>query len=245
MQTLNKLWLNGMKVYITGVSGGLGKALVDAFLSRDFTVVGIGRTNVITHVHYSFLQCDLSDVSALNNFKFETEGEECILINNAGTIGSIERISEQHESDILDVMTVNATAPMQLCQKFLREIPFQCKATIVNISSGASSRSIPSWAAYCASKAAIDRFSETLYFEEKERNRNVRVYAIAPGVIDTPMQDKIRSSKQNTFSSAETFRLLYQNKELQSAESVADKIVKLLDLPWSDQVIFSLKGISV
>src|SRR5690606_9251492 len=106
---------------------------------------------------------------------------------------------------------VNTIAPMLLCQFVLQHYPLDRPLTIVNISSGAGRRPIPGWAAYCTSKAALDMYSQTIYLEEKERNRNIRVYSVAPGVVDTPMQETIRKSDPSTFSSLHSFILLKEN----------------------------------
>ncbi|MEY4603851.1 MAG: hypothetical protein RIT43_1143 [Bacteroidota bacterium] len=233
-----------MKIYITGVSRGLGKALAEGFLSEGHTVVGMGRTHAINHPHFSFVEMDLNEVATLKKATFNSENQECILINNAGVIGSIQRVSEQETSDIENVLTINTIAPMLLCQKFLQEVHFDCKATILNISSGASTRSLPSWAAYCASKAALDRFSETIYLEEKERNRNVRVFSVSPGVIDTDMQETIRGAAAKDFSSKQTFHELFEKGELQSPASVANKIFRLLNEPFDGRVVRSLKDLT-
>src|SRR5690606_32318053 len=188
-------------VIITGVSSGMGFALVKHYLEQNCFVVGIGRTNDFEAENYVFHQCDLSQNTSYDFLKDYVYHAEClILINNAGVIGNIERISEQEISDIKQVMQVNTIAPMLLCQFVLREFPLNRELTIVNISSGAGKRPMPSWAAYCASKAAIDLFSQTIYLEELERGRMIKVYSVAPGVVDTPMQDKIRKSKPQNFS---------------------------------------------
>ena len=232
-----------MKIYITGISRGLGKALVLEFLRQGHTVVGIGRSHAIDHPYFSFIQCDLEDLELVKKIRFESEKEKCLLINNAGIIGSIQRVSDQRNSDIEQVMNVNALAPMILCQQFLKDISTSVETCILNISSGAARRSIPSWAAYCASKAALDRFSETLYFEELERGRNIKVYSVAPGVLDTDMQQFIRSSSPAAFSSRQNFVNLKEDHALQSLEKTVEMLLKLLIKPFDGKVICSLKEI--
>ena len=158
-----------MHIYITGVSKGLGKEFVDYFLSTGNTVTGIGRSHSFDHPNFSFIQCDLSNLNEVKSVQFDCKENEVVLINNAGVIGNIQRISDQHESDIQEVMTVNTISPMILCQEFLRQTALEKTLTIINISSGAANRPIPSWAAYCSSKIAMDRFSETIYLEEHEK----------------------------------------------------------------------------
>lgn len=230
-----------MQVFITGVSKGLGKALAEHFLNQGEKVVGIGRSHSIQHENFQFLPCDLEDLDAVKDLDLGKFEEKVIFINNAGIIGSIKRISEQTSSDITSVITVNTIAPMLLCQKVLSTFPKERELTFINISSGAAKRAIPSWASYCASKAALDLFSETIYLEEKELGRNIKVYAVSPGVIDTTMQEQIRSAGNTNFSSVQSFIDLKTSGQLNTPETVVKKIVRLLKMPYLGQVITSLK----
>jgi benzil reductase ((S)-benzoin forming) len=217
-----------MNVYITGVSKGLGKALVDFYLNEGHRVFGIGRSHAISHPNFQFIEKDLANLIALDvNFQSD---DEILLINNAGVIGNIKRLSDQEHADCQEVITVNTIAPMILTAQLLKQLPINHKVIILNISSGAATRSIPGWASYCASKAALDRFSETVYLEENEKGRNIRVFSLAPGVIDTDMQTTIRSSDAEDFSSLETFRNLKFKNELikpkETAKNLAEFIIK-------------------
>ena len=232
-----------MHIYITGVSKGLGKEFVDYFLSTGNTVTGIGRSHSFDHPNFSFIQCDLSNLNEVKSVKFDSKENEVVLINNAGVIGNIQRISDQHESDIQEVMTVNTISPMILCQEFLRQTALEKTLTIINISSGAANRPIPSWAAYCSSKIAMDRFSETIYLEEQEKGRNINVFSIAPGVIDTSMQEKIRATNKVDFSSLDNFRSLHENGELTSTNDAVNKLVKLIQKKESNPVICNLNNL--
>lgn len=229
-----------MQVFVTGVSQGLGKALAEYFLGQGDYVVGIGRSHNIQHENFHFLKCNLQDIEAVEKLDLGAINENVLFINNAGIIGSIQRISEQTKSDIVSVLTVNTIATMLLCQKIMKGFPDDKELSIVNISSGAAQKAKPSWAAYCASKAAIDIFSETIYLEEKERARKTKVYAIAPGVIDTSMQEKIRASKEVDFSSVALFQDLKNQGILLSPAEVALKLAQLLKKEYTGQVIYRL-----
>ncbi|MEY3236039.1 MAG: hypothetical protein RI883_140 [Bacteroidota bacterium] len=232
-----------MHIFITGVSKGLGKEFVEYFLAAGHQVTGIGRSHAFDHPNFSFIQRDLSNLDEVKSVKFESEENELVLINNAGVIGNIKRISDQDESDIQEVMTVNTISPMILCQEILRQTNLENKLTIINISSGAANRPIPSWAAYCSSKIAMDRFSETIYLEEQEKGRNVKVFSVAPGVIDTSMQEKIRTTNKVDFSSLENFKSLQEKGELLSPKNVVLKLVKLLKKTESTNVVCNLKDL--
>lgn len=231
-------------ILITGVSSGIGLALVHEYIERGHEVVGIGRRNNFEHKNYSFIHCDLSNINEVKRLNMDFSKEKSItLINNAGVIGNIQRIAEQNTSDIEEVLNVNTIAPMLLSYKLLQlAIP---DTTIVNISSGAGKRPIASWASYCASKAAIDLFSETIYLEEQERGKSTKVYSVSPGVIDSPMQEKIRSAGSSNFSSLDNFVALKEQNNLESPKVVAKKLIALLERPYLGDVVCSLRDVEL
>lgn len=229
-------------VIITGVSSGIGNALALDYLEKGEKVIGIGRTNVIENPSFRFQECDFNQPDDIEHLQFDFANEKrVVLINNAGLIGNIERLSEQNESDVKEVITVNTIAPMLLTQKILRLCPIDKDFVLINISSGAGKRAIPSWASYCASKAALDLFSQTVLEEELERSRKIKVYSVSPGVVDTSMQEKIRSSSLPTFSSFQSFIDLKQQNKLDSPENVVRKLNLLLQEPYKNEVLFSLR----
>lgn len=229
-------------IIITGVSSGIGKALALDYLKKGEIVVGIGRTTIIDHENFTFLNCDLSQTQEIEKLNFDfSDVDSLTLINNAGSVGRIERLSEQAESDVVEVMTINAIAPMLLTQKILKSYSIEKEFILINISSGAGKRAIPSWASYCASKAALDMFSQAILEEELERSRKIKVYAVSPGVVDTAMQEKIRSSNLPTFSSWQTFINLKNENNLISVTEVVAKLHVMLRQPYNNQVLFSLR----
>jgi benzil reductase ((S)-benzoin forming) len=117
--------------------------------------------------------------------------------------------------------------------------------TVVNISSGAAHRAIPSWSSYCASKAALEMISETFYREEQEKGRLTTVYAVSPGVVDTNMQAHIRSVDPDDFAASSTFHAYKEQNELASPALVARKLNQLLQLPYSGTVSCSLRDIDL
>lgn len=231
-------------VIITGTSGGIGKALAMHFLSRGHAVTGIGRNHVIVHPQYTGINCDLSDASQVQELQL-TITSDILLINNAGTIGDIRRMSDQDQTDIGMVMQVNLVAPAILMQRCAVLCGDRFRLTVVNISSGASKRAIPSWAAYCTSKAGLEMLSEVFYQEESEKGRATKVYAVSPGVVDTAMQQSIRNTSPENFSALGTFQQYFETGELAAPEIVARKLQFLLDSPWNGQVSVSLRDVQL
>ena len=229
-------------VVITGTSSGIGKAVAEFYLSKGESVIGIGRRHTISHPDYQAVVCDLSDQQAVEALEIEV-GENCVLINNAGILGNVQRISDQERADLSEVLQVNVVAPAILMNKLSKSCGDEYHLTVVNISSGAAKRAIPSWAAYCSSKAALEMLSETFFLEEREKGRTTKVYCVAPGVVDTGMQAKIRTVSPEDFSASAGFHTYKKNNELADPAEVAAKLYRLLQLPYYDQVNYSLRDI--
>ncbi len=230
-----------MFVIITGVSRGLGYALANEYLVKGISVVGIGRNNIISHPNYSFIKCDLSSWNEVENLEMDfPASSEYLLINNAGIIEPINRISDQESDSSVRIFQINTIAPIQLIRKMSQFCPEESKLTILNISSGAGRRAIPSWANYCASKAALDMFSETFQLEEIEKGKLTKIYSLAPGVIDTEMQSLIRASDSEKFSAKDNFLNLKIENQLISPNDVAQKIIYNLEYNGFTEVICRL-----
>lgn len=225
-------------VIITGASSGIGKACAEFYLAKGEHVVGISRTQEIKHENFKFVSCDLSDYNALAQLEltdYLNEDDRFLLINNAGTVGAIKRSHKVELKDYYNVAVLNIVALQHLCSQFLRcNLP---NKTIVNISSGAAQRPIPSWAAYCASKAAVDMYSETLQAEIDEVKGTTKVFSLAPGVVDTNMQVAIRNSNEKDFSSHQKFVDLKESNELRSPKEVAELLHKWLNDSDAKEVV--------
>lgn len=231
-------------VIITGTSRGIGFSLAKQYLEQGEDVIGVGRTSTIEHGNYTHLFCDLSDPAQVAALSLPKIDEEIIFIHNAGILGEVNRFSEMKQTDIAQVLQVNLFAGAELLHQIVGGLKSKQQFTCVFISSGAGKRPIPSWAAYCASKAAVDLFLQTFQVEENEReNSNTQVYAFSPGVVDTGMQSTIRSVDANRFSSSERFHGLHQNNELQQPDIVAKKLIKLIANRPTDKVLYSVTDI--
>ncbi|PWH84874.1 SDR family NAD(P)-dependent oxidoreductase [Brumimicrobium oceani] len=210
---------------ITGTSSGIGKALAQFYLNKGEKVIGISRNNSITDDNFTHVACDLSDKNQLYDIALldhvSKEDFPVRLINNAGIIGEIKRTHELTLTHYVDMAMVNLVAPQYLCSYVLSTFGFENVDTIVNISSGAAQRPVPSWGSYCATKAAMDIFAETLNEEIKELGKSTKVFNIAPGVVDTEMQVTIRNSGAKNFSSHQNFVDLKENNELRTPQEVA------------------------
>ncbi|MEJ8758191.1 SDR family NAD(P)-dependent oxidoreductase [Pontibacter sp. H259] len=221
---------------ITGTSKGIGKALAEELLKEDNNyVVGVCRNSTITHKNYRHQPLDFSDIPAVEHnlqkvFLPYNDAEKLVLINNAGVLGDIGYVGEAMPNERFEfVFDVNVIVPAMLMNTFLQVYQqHPAQKLIVNISSGAGKYPIDGWASYCASKAALDMLSMTVQKEQDMRGSGVKVFALAPGIVDTQMQENIRQADVERFSTVDKFRDYKETNALAQPEEVAAKIIQFM-----------------
>jgi benzil reductase ((S)-benzoin forming) len=211
---------------ITGTGSGIGKALAVLLLSEKYIVFGYSRTNQIKHNNFTFTPIDLSNLKEVQKIKFPKVevATEVLLVNNAATIGSILPLDKKATTDIINEYNLNLITPTLLSKLFINTYSKNQKI-LINIGSGAATYPIASWSSYCATKSGLDMLTEVI---EKEKHKNLKVFSIHPGVVDTNMQQKIRESDAKYFSLLDKFTAYYNNGELNSADNVAQKIYRII-----------------
>lgn len=221
--------------YITGTGSGLGKALAERALEReDRFITGMSRHQPVVHPRYTHLPMDLTNLRLLGDFHFTIpqDARALVLVNNAGSIGEMRYTGSLDASGIAPVYLLNCVAPHLLANAFIRDAgAMACRKILINIISGASTDPYDGWSEYCASKAALEMLSRCIAREQELSGGNVIVWAIAPGVMDTAMQDKIRRSDIKDFSRKKKFTDLKENNALRPVAEVADAILRMADHP--------------
>jgi len=215
---------------VTGTSRGLGKEIALQLLEQGWKVTGASRNQSIEHENYIHVRADLSDWNFVNNLSLglNPDAEEYMLIHNAGTLGEIGYVGEVSDEMIQKGFQLNLITPSILTNQFLQETQHK-KRTVVAITSGASKNAYDGWGMYCSSKAGLDAYFTVVMKEIEIRNElNTRIYSIAPGVVDTSMQEQIRQSDKQSFSNLARFTELKELNQLDSAENVAKKIISFL-----------------
>jgi len=129
---------------------------------------------------------------------------------------------------LLPHLQLNLAGPMALTAALLRgTAAWNAQRRVLAISSGAARNPVPGWSAYCAGKAGLDMFIRSVNAEygNLPEERAVRAVALAPGVVDTGMQETIRGAD---FAQVQRFRDLKANDQLASPDDVAQRIVTYL-----------------
>jgi benzil reductase ((S)-benzoin forming) len=150
---------------------------------------------------------------------------------------------------------LNAAAPQILGEAFLAALSArrlqvrapaarEPEAHLMILSSGAASRVYEGWSAYCAGKAAVEHWVRTVAAEQVTRGSGCRVIAVAPGVVQTAMQDQIRATPERDFPSVERFRGLHDAGELRSPETVARELWGLLERDLENGAVIDLRDLA-
>lgn len=228
--------------FITGTSRGIGKAIAELLLMENYLVFGYSRTNIITHENFIFKKINLSNLNQVKKLSFpKMDFANVLLINNAATIGKIMPLNLKKDSEIINNYNLNIITPTILCAKFINA--FCQNKIILNVSSGASNNDICSWATYCATKAALDRLTGVL---AKEKHKNLTVFSVHPGVVDTQMQAKIRRADIKLFPLLKKFDSYYKNNELEKSTVVAQKFLHIIkNYTKFDQNILSIRNVKI
>jgi len=227
---------------VTGTTSGLGLAFIKQLVAEKHLVYSISRKTNTTieelfeNHFFQHLECDLADENTLRK-TFLTIIEDLkakeikglTLINNAGTINPIGNVGKTDLSLLSNSIDTNIKAPILLSELFIAFAqPLSINKSILNISSGAGRKPYAGWATYCAAKAGLDLFTQCIGVEQAEEKHPIKVISFAPGVVDTNMQDKIRSAPKETFGSVSRFIDLKENNQLLPAPFVAHKLLELL-----------------
>lgn len=229
-----------MKYFIiTGASKGLGKAIIDQLiLDSNNTVFGISRSSNEEHLSKGakYFNVDLGKpnevigtITKVLNSIVKAEGDEFYLINNAGVINPIKTIENTDMNDLITNINVNLTSLMILTSEFIKSLEkINGKKRIINISSGAAKRPVYGWNVYCSTKAGVDIFTQTVALEQNAKEFPVHLVSLAPGIMDTEMQEKIRSADKEDFRDLKEFVGFKEKGKLVQAEAVAVGVLRLL-----------------
>jgi NAD(P)-dependent dehydrogenase (short-subunit alcohol dehydrogenase family) len=178
----------GKSVVVTGGNSGMGRAIAQAFVASGAQVV-VGDVMGEPPPDVTYQETDVSQprqVRALIDLAVSLNGRIDILVNNAGINGALVPLAEQTEAGIDAVLGINLKGVIHGLKYALIEMSKQRAGVIVNIASVQGIRPIYAGASiYAASKAAVVSLTRSAAHEYGQYG--IRVVAVAPGPIDTPM----------------------------------------------------------
>lgn len=227
--------LHGRTAVITGASRGIGAGLAREFRARGLRLALCARSPCALEPSEEVLcaRLDVTDGAAVHAFAAEAEerfGALDLWINNAGVLDPIGPLRDLDPADFRRNLEVNLLGVFHGSQAYVRHLRRRgagvcAPGVLINISSGAAWHGYAGWSAYCASKAGVDRLTEALQLEEA--GSGLRAWAVAPGVVDTAMQERIRSCSEEEFPEVGRFLELKEAGAFNSIPFVARHLLAL------------------
>ncbi|MGF1604395.1 MAG: SDR family oxidoreductase [Thermosynechococcaceae cyanobacterium] len=181
-------------VVVTGVTKGLGRALVQGFIDTGHTVLGCGRSGTAIAdlsqqycpPHY-FSVVDVADEGQVKPWSEQilTQwGAPDLLINNAGIINAPAPLWEISDLEFTQITDINLRGTANTIRRFVPAMIDRGQGVIVNFSSGWGRSTAPEVAPYCATKWAIEGLTQAL---AQELPTGLAAIALNPGIIYTEM----------------------------------------------------------
>lgn len=203
--------LTGQVAFVTGASRGIGLATAQKLAACGASVVLTARAVGAVERHVQTIatsggtalaiSCDVTDytaVAAAMARTVERFGALTILVNNAGVIDPIARITD---SDPMLWSVAVDTNVKGVYHGLRAAIPIMTSlggGTIINMSSGAANSALEGWSHYCSTKAAVKKLTECAHKEVG--HLGIRVIGLSPGTVATAMMAKIKASGINPVS---------------------------------------------
>ena len=181
-------------ILITGGSSGIGLELARQLIARGNTVIVTGRDQGrIDEAERAVpgltgMKSDASDpaaIAALHAALLARFPALDMLVNNAGIMRNLDLNRERDLADVTREIEINLMGPVRMVQQFLPHLKTRPGALIVNVSSGLAFVPMPVAPVYCATKAAIHSFSQSLRVQLS--GTNVTVIELAPPGVETKL----------------------------------------------------------
>jgi benzil reductase ((S)-benzoin forming) len=236
-------------VFVSGGSSGIGQALIAQCPWRGARIWNLSRREA-----KGALNCP-ADLSKAEGWRraaalFAQElagfrGARAIFYHSAGTLDPIGFAGEVDANDYERGVLLNAASLPMLGHAFLRALrgcAVEPQSFLVNVGSGAAFNVYEGWTSYCAGKAAADHWVRVTAAEQKRRGSRCTIASIAPGVVETAMQRRIRESSARDFPELARFQELFDQGILRDVEVVARDYWELVEGPLESGAVIDLRS---
>jgi len=197
-------------ILITGVSRGLGRAMVETFIRQGHKVVGCARSGVAIKKlreslgePHDFYAVDVSrddEVKSWASVVLAAHGVPDLVLNNAGLINRNARLWEIPTAEFDAVIDVNVKGVANVIRHFAPRMIERRSGVIVNFSSGWGRSTDAEVAPYCASKWAIEGLTQSM---SQEMPSGLAAVALNPGIINTDMLKSCFGDSASSYPSPE------------------------------------------
>ncbi len=186
--------LNGNTIFITGGGSGIGRGLAEALHGLGNKVIISGRRTAVledtTKANPGMESVELNvedpaSVAAVAKDLITRFPELNVLINNAGIMKNDGVASAVDDAVVSSTIATNLLGPIRMTSALIDHLKKQGSATVINVTSGLAFVPLAMTATYCATKAAIHSYTQSLRYTLK--GSSVRVLELAPPYVQTEL----------------------------------------------------------
>lgn len=192
---------------VTGASRGIGRAIVEQYLARDWMVFGCSRSpSPVQHAHYVHCAADVGDENDVLDLFAEIRRRGVALdalVNNAGT-ASMNHALTTPASTMQKLWAVNVHGTMLCCREAAKQMVRKRSGRIVNCGSVAVPWSLEGESVYTATKAAVEAYTRVLARELGEWG--VTVNAVSPNPVHTDLIAGVPKEKMDRLVARQSIR---------------------------------------
>ena len=232
--------IKGQVALITGGSSGIGRATAVALAQQGVHTVVTGRStsglkDTIDAVYrvggkVQVVEADVSQPDHIEQMVAKAAqeyGRLDLLVNNAGTQGEVAKLADQRLESFEEVFATNVMGVF-LTMKYAIPHILKNGGAIVNVASGGGLVGVPGASVYCASKHAVVGMTKVAALDYA--TQGIRVNAVCPGGVDTPMLQRFFDSVGDEAASQQAraeFNASHPMGRIATSEEVADAIAFL------------------
>ena len=242
-------------VFITGASSGIGQALAAHYARAGWRLALVARRGDALHdwaraqglppARCGIYPADVADIDALVAAAHDciaAQGLPDLVIANAGISLGVDTAYREDLDALARVFAVNNVGLAATFHPFIRPMQARGHGTLVGIASVAGIRGLPGHGAYCASKAGVISYCESLRGEL--RGSGVRVVTLSPGYVDTPLTRRNRYAMPFLMTpddfarrAARAIDAGVSYRVIPWPMGVAAKLLRLLPNAWFDRLL--------
>jgi len=228
-------------ILVTGAGSGIGRQAALTYAKLGATVILLGKTvkkleaiyDEIIQLGYqepAIIPLDLKGATKQNYEQMsatiaEQFGNLDGALFNASVLGELTPYTHIHEQIWNDVIQINVTAQHLMAQALIPTLLISDKASLIFTTSGVGSKGRAFWGAYSVSKFATEGLMQVIADEYEDSN--LRVNAINPGAIATPMRTKAYPAEdQNTLPTADQIMPLYVYLMSDDSAEITGQVLK-------------------
>ncbi len=230
--------LKNQVALVTGAGRGIGRTTALVLAQAGAAVVLAARSgdeidSLADEIkHYGgkalAIPTDVSDIAQVDYLlvlALRAFGRIAILVNNAALVQPLGHVWQTSPVAWQKLIAVNVVGPYLCARAVLPQMIERGSGRIINVSSGAADFNLAGASAYCASKAALERFSSTLAAEVE--NHGLVITTLRPGIVDTAMQAEIRRTPAQLFPRVSQWEGWYTDGQLRPSFEPAQAIMWL------------------